>query len=148
MARNGAMARNVAMARNAAMDRELSENKKQKLKKVFDQVSNNRINFGEFLDLMQNMSVTEDSDDSDNSNSYSDGEIKEMFKQADKDGDGFITATELKQEMESDGEKWTKAQIKKVMKKADKDGDGRISFEEFSKMVKGSDSVEDFLDSD
>ncbi|XP_029654215.2 squidulin [Octopus sinensis] len=64
-------------------------------------------------------------------------EMKEAFKVFDKDGNGLITATELRQVMLSfSEEKLTEGELEDMMKEADMDGDGMVSYEEFVKMIK------------
>ena len=60
--------------------------------------------------------------------------MKKEFKTFDKNKDGFITAEELRRNMESKGEKVTKEEIDAIIQTADKNGDGKISIEEYMKM--------------
>ena len=48
-----------------------------------------------------------------------------------KNGDGYITSSELRREMERQGKKVTKSQANKLIKDADKNHDGKISYKEF-----------------
>jgi len=65
-----------------------------------------------------------------------DEEMKEAFKVFDRDGNGKITASELRQVMANLGEKLTDEEVFEMIKEADIDGDGEINFEEFLKMMK------------
>ena len=58
-----------------------------------------------------------------------------MFRQLDKDGDGLITAEELRLGMMESIER----KIKQMIEEADKDGDGHINFLEFSKVSSAMD---------
>lgn len=103
-----------------------------------DADGNGTIDFEEFLGMMarkaNNIDIVE--------------EIKEAFKVFDKDGDGFISATELKHIMASlggdisaysppgpftylcnAGENLSNTEIHEMIRDADTDGDGQISFE-------------------
>ena len=65
----------------------------------------------------------------------SEEEIKEAFRVYDKDGNGFISASELKYLMTKLEEKIKDKEIDKMIGDLDIDGDGRVSFEEFVKMM-------------
>ena len=62
-------------------------------------------------------------------------EIIAIFRIFDKDGDGFITADEIKQEMGNHGDIFTEEQVQQMMKGADSNGDGKIDYEEFVKLM-------------
>jgi calcium-dependent protein kinase len=58
------------------------------------------------------------------------------FKHFDKDGNGKISAKELKKVLSSGNKKFGNDQIwKQIIKEADEDGDGHITFPEFTKMM-------------
>ncbi|KAE8703417.1 hypothetical protein F3Y22_tig00110469pilonHSYRG00002 [Hibiscus syriacus] len=63
---------------------------------------------------------------------YSEEQLKLLFKVFDRDGNGFITAAELAQSMEKLGLSLTVEELTEMIMEADTDGDGKISFEEFS----------------
>ena len=56
-------------------------------------------------------------------------EIKEVFRGFDKDGNGFISAAELRLVMSNLGEKLTDEQVDEMIRKADIDGDGQVNYE-------------------
>ena len=56
-------------------------------------------------------------------------EIKDAFKVFDKDGNGLISAQELRQLMSSLGEKLTDEELDEMMREADLNGDGQIDYE-------------------
>ena len=62
-------------------------------------------------------------------------EIKAAFNVFDKDGNGFIGASELREVMKSMGEKCSMAEAEEMIREADQDGDGHVSYEEFLKMM-------------
>jgi calmodulin len=84
------------------------------------------INFEEFLRLMS-MHVNDRDNEED---------LMNVFRVFDKDGNGFITAEELKQAMASLDEDVTDEDIHEMIREADANGDGNVNYEEFIKMMK------------
>ena len=62
-------------------------------------------------------------------------EMIEAFRIFDTDGDGSITADELRQIFNNLGEKLTDEEISDMIKEADTDGDGEINYQEFVRMM-------------
>ncbi|KAF0414443.1 calmodulin [Gigaspora margarita] len=87
---------------------------------------NGTIDFNEFLNMMARKVKDSDAEE----------ELKEAFKVFDKDNNGLISAAELRQVMNSIGEKLTDEEIDEMIHEADVDGDGQINYEEFVKMMK------------
>ena len=56
-------------------------------------------------------------------------ELKEAFACFDKDGNGFITAEELREAMQKMGDKYSKEDIEEMIKGVDIDCDGQVSYE-------------------
>ena len=56
-------------------------------------------------------------------------EIKEAFRVFDKDGNGFISAAELRHVMTNLGEKLTDEEVNEMINEADTDGDGQVNYE-------------------
>ena len=75
-----------------------------------------QIDFPEFLTMMARKMKDSDSEE----------EIKEAFKVFDKDGNGFISAIELRHVMTNLGEKLTDEEVDEMIREADVDGDGQI----------------------
>ncbi|CAJ1018118.1 putative EF hand/EF-hand domain/EF-hand domain pair, partial [Leishmania utingensis] len=80
-----------------------------------DQDGSGTIDFPEFLTLMARKMQDSDSEE----------EIKEAFRVFDKDGNGFISAAELRHVMTNLGEKLTDEEVDEMIREADVDGGGR-----------------------
>eukprot|EP01120_Amphizonella_sp_Union-15-10_P012452 TRINITY_DN552_c0_g1_i1.p1 TRINITY_DN552_c0_g1~~TRINITY_DN552_c0_g1_i1.p1 ORF type:complete len:150 (-),score=49.03 TRINITY_DN552_c0_g1_i1:81-530(-) len=83
------------------------------------------IDFPEFLTMMAKQMKNEDTEE----------EIREAFKVFDKDGNGLISAAELRHVMTNLGEKLTDDEVDEMIREADVDNDGQINYEEFVKMM-------------
>ncbi|KAK3097154.1 hypothetical protein FSP39_006899 [Pinctada imbricata] len=96
-----------------------SETELQSMINEVDADGNGTIDFPEFLSMMN--SKMKDTD--------AEGEVKEAFSVFDKDGSGFISASELKHVMTNLGEKLTDEEVEEMMREADVDKDGRVNYE-------------------
>ena len=65
----------------------------------------------------------------DNYSYTSEEEIREAFRVFDKDGNGFISAAELRHVMTNLGEKLTDEEVDEMIREADIDGDGQVNYE-------------------
>ena len=90
-----------------------------------DAECNGTIDFPEFLNLMARKMKDTDSEE----------ELHEAFKVFDKDGNGTISAAELRHVMTNLGEKLTDEEVDEMIREADVDGDGEVNYEEFVKMM-------------
>ncbi|ELW47266.1 Calmodulin [Tupaia chinensis] len=57
----------------------------------------------------------------------SEEEIREAFRVFDKDGNGYISAAELRHVMTNLGEKLTDEEVDEMIREADIDGDGQLT---------------------
>ncbi|CCA71196.1 probable Calmodulin [Serendipita indica DSM 11827] len=104
-----------------------SDSELQDMINEVDADGNGTIDFKEFLTMMAKKLKDGDREE----------EIRQAFKVFDKNGDGFVTLSELGQVMENLGEKLSKAELSEMMKEADTNGDGKIDYAEFVKMMLG-----------
>merc|ERR1719189_3059321 len=65
----------------------------------------------------------------------SEEEIREAFRVFDKDGNGEISAGELRRVMTNLGEKLTDEEVDEMIREADIDGNDHVNYEEFEKMM-------------
>ena len=93
-----------------------------------DANGNGNIDFPEFLKLMEKK--MKDPKDSEK-------ELRDAFKVFDKDGNGFISAQELRHIMTSLGEKLTEEEVDQMIQEADTNGDGQVDYNEFVNMMMG-----------
>lgn len=94
----------------------------------FDADENGTIDFTEFLTMMEKKLKQAETEDD---------EIREAFRVFDKNGDGFISAAELRHVMTNLGEKLTDDQVDEMIREADLDNDGQIDWNEFVRMMVG-----------
>eukprot|EP00961_Rhodomonas_salina_P064921 873499-Rhodomonas_salina.3 len=103
-----------------------------------DADGNGTIDFPEFLTLMaRKMKDTDSEEEILEAREFSDKPpTRAMSCQVfDKDGNGFISAAELRHVMTNLGEKLTDEEVDEMIREADIDGDGQINYEEFVKMM-------------
>lgn len=70
-------------------------------------------------------------------------EVKKIFDKFDKNGDGKISSSELKDILHSLGSMTSPDEVKRIMSEIDKDGDGVISLDEFAEFHLGGSSSDD-----
>ncbi|KXJ70596.1 hypothetical protein RP20_CCG023057 [Aedes albopictus] len=65
----------------------------------------------------------------------SEDELKEAFRIFDRNGDGMISADELRLALQSFGEQLADEEIEELLREADINCDGQIDYQEFVKMI-------------
>ncbi|CAG2172353.1 unnamed protein product, partial [Oppiella nova] len=86
---------------------------------MVDQDGNGTIEFNEFLNLMSKKMKETDKEE----------ELREAFRVFDRNGDGFISASELRHVMTNLGEKLTDEEVEDMIREADLDGDGLVNYD-------------------
>ncbi|XP_030854434.1 calmodulin-alpha [Strongylocentrotus purpuratus] len=86
---------------------------------------NGTIDSPEFLAMMAKKMKDTDSEE----------DIREAFRVFDKDGNGYISAAELRHVMTNIGENLTIEEVDEMIREADVDGDGQVDYEEFVTMM-------------
>ncbi len=66
---------------------------------------------------------------------FTEQEIREAFRVFDKDGNGYVSATELKFVMSKLGVVFTDEELIEMYAEADTDNDGQIDLAEFRNMI-------------
>ena len=86
---------------------------------------NGVIDFHEFISLMARKTKGIENEN----------EFLDAFKVFDRDGNGLISATELRHVITNTGDTLTDEQVDEMIREADIDGDGHINYEEFVLMM-------------
>jgi len=94
-----------------------------RLTKNVDKDRNGKIDFKEFVGLLENNSRERKA------------ELQKTFHEFDTNKNGFITKDELKAAFTKAGEKITDAEVADIIARVDKDKDNKISFDEFVAMM-------------
>ncbi|XP_062620981.1 neo-calmodulin-like isoform X2 [Saccostrea cucullata] len=92
-----------------------------------DEDGNGSIDFEEFVLMMARKLEKSNTED----------EIREAFTLFDKDCNGYITVSELRNILTETGQKIRPEEADELIKSIDKDGDGKVDYEEFCRMMSG-----------
>eukprot|EP01045_Picozoa_sp_COSAG04_P007086 COSAG04_NODE_361_length_15860_cov_18.114904_10_plen_1886_part_00 len=91
----------------------------------FDKDESGSISFAEFESMHSECMQDIDSQE----------KLKKSFEIFDQDGNGYVSAEELRKTLTSLGEKLTFDEAKEMINEADTDRDGQINYEEFAKLM-------------
>ena len=58
-------------------------------------------------------------------------EIRAQFRTLDKDGNGLVSAEEIREVLTALGDRLSDEDVEEMIRDVDKDGDGQVNFEEF-----------------
>ena len=104
---------------------ELSDSDMKKLLSHIGADNSSSVDFNQFLKMMAKRAQ----------DNAPEQELREAFKLFDKDGHGFVSASEMRHLVTNRGERLTEEEADEFIKEADIDGDGQINYEEFLKMM-------------
>ncbi|KAK7103641.1 calmodulin-like [Littorina saxatilis] len=102
---------------------QLSADQAKDLIKKYDKNGDGDVDFDEFTQLITESEVARAA------------RFAMVFKTLDTDGDGNVSAAELRAALQNRGQDITSDQIQAMLNTADTDGNGQLSFEEFLKFV-------------
>ncbi|XP_017092381.1 troponin C isoform X2 [Drosophila bipectinata] len=89
-----------------------------------------RLEFGEFVQLAAKFIVEEDAE-------AMQKELREAFRLYDKQGNGFIPTTCLKEILKELDDQLTEQELDIMIEEIDSDGSGTVDFDEFMEMMTG-----------
>ncbi|XP_077987619.1 neo-calmodulin-like [Glandiceps talaboti] len=92
-----------------------------------DADGNGTVEFPEFISMMVKK----------RSHSDPETDLREAFKVFDRDGNGYISASELRYVMMNLGEKLSDDEVDEMIREADIDGDGQVNYQEFVVIMAG-----------
>ncbi len=110
-----------------AMGKTPTDAEVEELIQKVDTSGNGRIEFGEFVEMMADYSLSDTVHNSEM--------LMDLFKSFDADNSGFVNKDELRQAMESFGEKMSPEEIEEMIQIADFNGDGLMDYAEFVRMM-------------
>ncbi|KAG0049798.1 hypothetical protein BGZ83_005386 [Gryganskiella cystojenkinii] len=99
-----------------------------------DKSRDGKINFNEFLEAYHKLGLGSESSVQAGGN-RDEKHIDAIFRTFDRDGNGSISAAELKKAMAQQGENLSDKEIEQMIAAADKNADGAVDRQEFGKMV-------------
>ena len=102
-----------------------TQNELQKMINEVDQDGSGKIEFKVFLELFVKKMKDPDTEE----------DLIEAFKIFDKNGNGIISAAELRLVMTTVGDRLTEEEADEMIREADTDGDGYINYYEFIKIM-------------
>lgn len=71
-------------------------------------------------------------------------EIRAQFQTLDKDGNGVVSAQEIREVLTALGDRLSDEDVEEMIRDVDKDGDGQVNYEEFlAHMLSDDAAVED-----
>lgn len=113
-----------------SMGQSFNERELRELITEVDADGSGQIEFDEFLVLTAKFLLEEDS-------AAMEQELREAFRLYDKEGNGFIYVTDLRQILRALDDKLTEDELDEMIAEIDTDGSGTVDYEEFMEMMTG-----------
>ncbi|GJJ71092.1 hypothetical protein EMPS_03442 [Entomortierella parvispora] len=123
----------IAALKNANLDPD--EYDSQQFFSDADKSKDGKITFSEFVSACHRLGLGTSAPASGRPGQKDDREIDSIFKTFDIDGNGTISAAELKRTLNRQGEYPTDAEIEEMITAADKNNDGLVDRSEFARMI-------------
>ncbi|KAK7026702.1 hypothetical protein SK128_018694 [Halocaridina rubra] len=114
------------------LDIKFSEDDVVKKIETIDTGNEGKLNFDNFLIILGNYMAEDDEDDE---AMYE--ELKEAFRLYDKEGNGYITTSTLKEILKELDNKLSDEDLDGIIEEIDEDGSGTVDFDEFMEMMTG-----------
>ncbi|KAJ2964126.1 hypothetical protein NQZ79_g954 [Umbelopsis isabellina] len=114
-----------------SLGKSYSDQEIQDMISTADKHGKGRVDFQDFLALLETISVQQRAKGSHES------AFEEVFQAMDSDKDGNITIDDILRYMQSKGVNMTSEEVKEMVHAADVSGDGRVNYEEFVKILVG-----------
>jgi Ca2+-binding EF-hand superfamily protein len=114
------------------MGQAFEERDLKQLIKEFDSDGSGEIEFEEFAALIARFVLEEDS-------SALEEELRDAFRLYDKQGNGYINVSDLRDILRALDEKITEDELDEMIAEIDTDGSGTVDFDEFMEMMSGGD---------
>ncbi|XP_071540076.1 troponin C, isotype gamma-like [Panulirus ornatus] len=100
--------------------------------KGIDEAKDGKLNFDNFVNILSCYMVDDEEDDE---AMYE--ELKEAFRLYDREGNGYITTSTLKEILKELDNKLTDEDLDGIVEEIDEDGSGTVDFDEFMEMMTG-----------
>lgn len=75
-------------------------------------------------------------------------EVRAQFRNLDKDGNGVVSADEIREVLTALGDRLTDEDVAEIIRDVDTDGDGQVNFEEFLAHMMSDDGEEEEAEED
>ncbi|XP_006822821.1 neo-calmodulin-like [Saccoglossus kowalevskii] len=109
----------------------ITEDELREMMREADQDGDGRVNYREFVKIIRAEDIL-DNHTVDNGPA----DLMEVFQDIDVDGNGYITADELRGALAKVPDTYTETDIEQMMEEADIDGDGQVNYMEFLRVTR------------
>uniref|UniRef100_A0A0K0EKF7 Troponin C n=1 Tax=Strongyloides stercoralis TaxID=6248 RepID=A0A0K0EKF7_STRER len=113
------------------MGQAFEERDLKQLIKQFDADGSGEIEFEEFAAMVANFVVSGDD------NAGLEEELREAFRLYDKEGNGYINVSDLREILRALDDNITEEELDEMITEIDSDGSGTVDFDEFMEMMSG-----------